>query len=116
LNTPHTGRPPRAVPDRGRPANAYLGAWPVVEALRKGANIVITGRVTDTGLPLAPMIHAFGWKRDDWDLLAAGTVAGHTIECGAQCSGGNCLVDWERIPDLADVVYTIVVALAEVSY
>ena len=88
-----TGRPLRDVRDRVLSANAYLGAWPVVEALRRDADIVITGRVTDTGLTLAPMIHAFGWRPDDWDLLAAGTVAGHTIECGAQCSGGNCLVE-----------------------
>src|SRR5205823_2317643 len=53
-------------------------------------------------------IHAFDWRLDAWDLLAAGTVAGHTIECGAQCSGGNCLVDWERMPDLANVGYPIV--------
>jgi len=105
-----TGRPLRDVRDRVLSANAYLGAWPVVEALRRDADIVITGRVTDTGLTLAPMIHAFGWKPDDWDLLAAGTVAGHTIECGAQCSGGNCLVEWERIPDLANVGYPIVAA------
>jgi len=111
-----TGRPLRDVRDRVRSANAYLGAWPVVEALRQGADIVITGRVTDTGLTLAPMIHAFGWKRDDWDLLAAGTVAGHTIECGAQCSGGNCLVDWERIPDLANVGYPIVEAHADGTF
>jgi len=105
-----TGPPLSDVRDRVLSANAYLGAWPVVEALRRGADIVITGRVTDTGLTLAPMIHAFGWGRDAWDLLAAGTVAGHTIECGAQCSGGNCLVDWEKIPDLANVGYPIVEA------
>src|SRR5207249_4566824 len=105
-----TGRPLRDVRDRVLSANAYLGAWPVVEALRRDADIVITGRVTDTGLTLAPMIHAFGWRPDDWDLLAAGTVAGHTIECGAQCSGGNCLVEWQRIPDLANVGYPIVAA------
>ena len=116
LNNLDTGRPLRDVRDRVRSANAYLGAWPVVEALRQGADIVITGRVTDTGLTLAPMIHAFGWKRDDWDLLAAGTVAGHTIECGAQCSGGNCLVDWERIPDLANVGYPIVEAHADGTF
>jgi len=69
-----------------------------VEALRIGADIVITGRVTDTGLTLAPLIHAFNWPADAWDLMAAGTVAGHIIECGAQASGGNCLVDWQRIP------------------
>ncbi len=105
-----TGRPVRDVRERILSANAYLGAWPVATALRLGADIVITGRVTDTGLTLAPMIHAFEWRPDDWDLLAAGTVAGHTIECGAQCSGGNCLIDWERIPDLANVGYPIVEA------
>src|SRR5216117_2277596 len=105
-----TGRPLRDVRDRVLSANAYLGAAPVVDALRRGADVVITGRVTDTGLTLAPLIHAFDWKADAWDLLAAGTVAGHTIECGAQCSGGNCLVDWERIPDLAHVGYPIVEA------
>ena len=105
-----TGRPLSDVRARVQAANAYLGAWPVVEALRQGAGIVITGRVTDTGLTLGPMIDAFGWRPGDWDLLAAGTVAGHTIECGAQCSGGNCLVDWERIPDLANVGYPIVEA------
>lgn len=111
-----TGRPLRDVRDRVVSANAYLGAWPVVEALRRGADIVITGRVTDTGLTLAPMIHAFAWRPDAWDLLAAGTVAGHTIECGAQASGGNCLVDWERIPDLANVGYPIVEARPDGSF
>ena len=111
-----TGRPLSDVRDRVLSANAYLGARPVVEALRGGADIVITGRVTDTGLTLAPLIHAFGWSADDWDLLAAGTVAGHTIECGAQCSGGNCLVDWERIPDLANVGYPIVEAAPDGTF
>jgi len=105
-----TGRPLSDVRDRVLSANAYLGAWPVAAALRQGADIVITGRVTDTGLTLAPMIHAFGWTRDAWDLLAAGTVAGHTIECGAQCSGGNCLVEWQTVPDLANIGYPIVEA------
>lgn len=111
-----TGCPLRDVRDRVVSANAYLGAWPVVEALRRGADIVITGRVTDTGLTLAPMIHAFAWRPDAWDLLAAGTVAGHTIECGAQASGGNCLVDWEKIPDLANVGYPIVEARPDGSF
>jgi len=111
-----TGRPLRDVRDRVLSANAYLGAWPVVDALQRGANVVITGRVTDTGLTLAPLIHAFGWKADDWDVLAAGTVAGHTIECGAQCSGGNCLVNWEHIPDLANVGYPIVEAQPDGSF
>ena len=102
--------------DRVVAANAYLGAGPVVEALRKRSDIVITGRVTDTGLTLAPMMHAFGWRPDAWDLLAAGTVAGHTIECGAQASGGNCLVGWQRIPDLANVGYPIVDAAADGTF
>jgi len=105
-----TGRPLSDVRARVQSANAYLGAGPVAEALGRGAGIVITGRVTDTGLTLGPMMHAFGWRPDAWDLLAAGTVAGHTIECGAQCSGGNCLIDWERVPDLANVGYPIVEA------
>jgi hypothetical protein len=103
-----TGRPLRDVRDRVVSANAYLGAWPLVNALRRGADVIITGRVTDTGLTLAPLIHAFDWREDAWDLMAAGTVAGHIIECGAQASGGNCLVEWPRVPDLANVGYPIV--------
>ena len=116
LNNLDTGRPLTDVRPRVRSANAYLGARPVVEALQQGAQIVITGRVTDTGLTLAPMIHEFGWGETDWDRLAAGTVAGHIIECGAQCSGGNCLVDWERIPGLDDPGYPIVEAEPDGSF
>ncbi|MBI2614130.1 MAG: DUF1446 domain-containing protein [Gemmatimonadetes bacterium] len=111
-----SGRPLTDVRPRVGSANAYLGAWPVVEALRQGATMVITGRVTDTGLTLAPMIHEFGWGEADWDRLAAGTVAGHIIECGAQCSGGNCLVDWERIPGLEDPGYPIIEAEPDGSF
>jgi hypothetical protein len=93
-------------------ANAYLGAWPVVQALEMGADVVVTGRVTDTGLTLAPMIHEFGWAPDAWDLMAAGTVAGHLIECGAQCSGGNCLVGWESM-SLVDPGYPIIEARSD---
>ncbi len=107
-----TGQPLRDVRDRVLSANAYLGAAPVVDALERGAQVVITGRVTDTGLTLGPLMHAFGWPHDAWDLIAAGTVAGHIIECGAQASGGNCLNDWEHIPDLANVGYPIVEAQA----
>lgn len=91
-------------------ANVYLGAAPIVEALRQGAQIVITGRTTDTGLCLAPMIHEFGWSPDDWDRIAAGTIAGHIIECGAQSSGGNYMGDWRGVPDLANVGFPIVEA------
>lgn len=98
------------VRDRIQSANAYLGAWPMVDALNGGARIVITGRATDTGLTLAPLIHEFGWAADDWNRLAAGTIAGHIIECGAQCSGGNCQYEWRSIPNLADVGFPIVEA------
>src|SRR5207247_4001954 len=72
--------------------------------------------VTERGLSPGPMSRALRWNRGDWDLLAAGSVAGHTIECGAQCSGGNCSVDWQRIPDLANVGYPIVEAHADGSF
>jgi len=107
LSNMDTGEPLSAVRNQIQSANAYLGAAPIVEALGKGAQVVITGRATDTGLTLAPLIHEFGWPTDDWDKLAAGTIAGHIIECGAQCSGGNCQYDWQNIPDLANVGFPI---------
>jgi hypothetical protein len=88
----------------------------VAAALAQGATIVITGRVTDTGVALAPMIHEFGWAADDWDRLAAGTVAGHTVECGAQCTGGNCLIDWDTVPNLVDIGYPIIEANADGTF
>src|SRR5438093_270321 len=97
-----------SVRDRVLSANAYLGSKPIDEALRKGAHIVITGRSTDTALTMAPLRFTFGWADEDWDRLAAGIIAGHIIECGAQCSGGNCLYDWRSIPNLADVGYPLV--------
>ena len=103
-----TGEPLSSVRDRVLSANAYIGSAPIVEALRLGAAIVITGRSTDTALTMAPLRYEFGWSADAYDQLAAGIVAGHIIECGAQCSGGNCLYDWRAIPDLADVGYPIV--------
>jgi len=99
-----------SIRDRIQSANVYLGAWPIVDALDKGAQVVITGRATDTGLTLAPLIHEFGWLADDWDKLASGTIAGHIIECGAQSSGGNCQYDWRNIPDLTNIGYPIVEA------
>lgn len=88
-------------------ANAYLGARPVAAALAAGAQIVLAGRITDTSLALGPLIHEFGWAVDDWDRLAAGTIAGHLIECGAQVTGGNYSRWWE-VPALWDVGYPIV--------
>ena len=97
---------------RGRilSANAYIGAFPLAEALATGAHVVVAGRSTDTALTLAPMIHRFGWREDQYHLLAAGTIAGHIVECGAQATGGNCQVDWETIPDMAGIGYPIVEA------
>jgi hypothetical protein len=111
-----TGDPLSTVRDRVLSANAYIGSVPIVEALSKGANVVITGRSTDTALTMAPLRHEFGWKADDWDKLAAGIIAGHIIECGAQCSGGNCLYEWQTIPDLANVGYPIVDAVSDGSF
>lgn len=102
-----TGEPLSAVRDRALSANVYFGAFPIVECLKQGAQIVVTGRCTDTGLTLAPMIYEFGWRETDWDLLAAGTVAGHILECGAQASGGNFLGDWESVPDLENIGFPI---------
>ena len=111
-----TGRPLSDVRARVVSANAYLGMAPVVEALDRGARIVITGRVTDTGLTLGPLVHEFGWARDAWDLIAAGTVAGHIIECGAQCSGGNLLKDWRRVRGLENPGFPIVEASIDGSF
>jgi hypothetical protein len=108
LKNMESGEPLSAIRAQVQSANVYFGAFPIVDALAKGAGIVIAGRVTDTGLALAPMIHEFHWARDDWDKLSAGTIAGHSIECGAQSTGGNCQVDWETIPHLEDVGYPIV--------
>lgn len=111
-----TGEPLAVVRTRIQSANAYLGAAPIVDALGLGTNVVITGRATDTGLTLGPLIHEFGWAADDWDRLAAGTIAGHIIECGAQCSGGNCQYDWENIPDLANVGFPIAEASSDGTF
>jgi hypothetical protein len=105
-----TGEPLSEIRDKVQSANVYLGAGGLVEALDKGAQIIVGGRLTDTGLTLAPLMHEFGWKFDDWDLVSAGTIAGHIIECGAQSSGGNCQYDWKNIPDLANVGFPIVEA------
>ncbi len=111
-----TGRPLTDIRDQVLSANAYLGMAPMVEALRRGAQVVITGRVTDTGLTLGPLFHEFGWDPQDWDKVAAGTVAGHIIECGAQSSGGNLLRDWRKVKGLANPGFPIVEARADGSF
>jgi hypothetical protein len=101
-----TGEPLRTVCGRVVSANAYLGARPIVAGLAQGASVVVTGRVADASLTLGPCVHELGWAWDDWDRLAAGTVAGHLIECGAQATGG-LWCNWQEAPDLADVGYPI---------
>jgi hypothetical protein len=101
-----TGEPLAKVRQRVVSANAYLGAAPIVEALQTGASIVITGRVADASLTVAPAVHELGWDWNDWDRLCAGTVAGHLIECGAQATGG-LWCNWQDAPDLANVGYPI---------
>ena len=101
-----TGEPLSTVRERVVSANAYLGAAPIAEALGRGASVVITGRVADASLTLGPAVHELGWRWDDWDALAAGTVAGHLIECGAQVTGG-LWCNWDERTNLADVGYPI---------
>jgi hypothetical protein len=111
-----TDEPLSSIRSRILSANAYIGAFPLAEALQTGADVVIAGRCTDTALALAPMIHRFGWQQDQWDLMAAGTIAGHIVECGAQCTGGNCQVDWPNIPDMANIGYPIIEAQPDGSF
>ncbi len=101
-----TGAPLASIRARVVSANAYLGAAPIVQALRGGAAVVITGRIADASLTVAPAVHEFGWGWDDWDRLSAASVAGHLIECGAQATGGLCC-NWQEVPDLANVGYPI---------
>src|SRR6201995_2749241 len=89
-------------------ANAYLGAEPMAEALKGGADIVITGRASDPALFLAPMIHAYGWAMDDWNLLGQGTVAGHLLECAGQVTGGYFAdPGYKDVADLARLGFPI---------
>jgi hypothetical protein len=104
-----TRQPLSEVRDRVLSANVYLGAFPVAEALGQGAQIVLCGRCTDPSLLVGPLVHEFGWSQADHGRLASATVAGHIVECGAQCTGGN-YTDWRSVPDLAMVGYPIVEA------
>jgi len=115
LHNMDTRAPLTSVRDKVSSANVYLGAFPIAEALDQGAQIVITGRGTDPGLVLGPLIHEFGWQRGDWDRLAAGTVAGHIVECGAQCTGGN-YTDWRKVEGMALIGYPIVEARADGTF
>jgi len=99
--------------DRVLSAHAYFGAGAVAEALRHRPDIVLCGRVTDTGITLGPLVHAFGWR--DWDRLASGIVAGHLIECGAQATGGN-FTDWQKVPSFLELGYPVLECEADGSF
>ena len=103
------------LPARVLSANAYLGALPIARALAAGADIVVTGRVVDSALVLGPLMHEFGWRADDFDLLAAGSLAGHIIECGCQATGG-LFTDWETVPDWATIGYPIAECRADGTF
>lgn len=106
LKNMDTGDKLRQVRDAVMSANVYLDTFAIADALDGGADIVVTGRCTDPGLVLGPCIHEFGWGKDEYDLLAAGTVAGHILECGAQSTGGN-FSRWREVPDMAKIGYPI---------
>ena len=102
-----TGADFDSIMDKVYSANVYINSSTISDALDKGAQIVLAGRVSDPGLALGPCIYEFGWKDQDYDLLAAGTLAGHITECGAQCTGGN-YSRWQDVPNLANVGYPII--------
>jgi len=104
-----------ALPERILSANAYLGALPIARALAEGADIVITGRCVDSAVMLGPLIREFGWAADDHDLMAAGSLAGHIIECGCQATGG-LHTDWEAVPDWPNIGYPVLECAADGSF
>ncbi len=111
-----TGEEFSTVRERIEAANVYFGAMPIVEALEKwDPDLIITGRVTDTGITLAPMIYEFAWSKNDWDKLASGIVAGHLLECGTQVTGGN-FSDWQKVENYNEMGFPIVEVNADGSF
>uniref|UniRef100_A0A2D4N481 Uncharacterized protein n=3 Tax=Micrurus spixii TaxID=129469 RepID=A0A2D4N481_9SAUR len=102
-------------PENVQSMNVYLGATPISRALDQGADIVVIGRCVDSSLVLGPLIHSFGWTRDEFSLLAAGSLAGHLIECGAQCTGG-IFTDWHTVPNWHNIGFPIVEASCDGSF
>lgn len=115
FNHLENGDPLSLVQDKVLSANVYISSLPIADALEQGAQVIITGRATDPGLVLAPLVHEFGWRADDWDKLAAGTIAGHILECGAQATGGNFSRWWE-VPNYAQIGYPIVEAYSDGTF
>ncbi len=115
FNHLENGEPLSLVQDKVLSANVYISSLPIADALEQGAQVIITGRATDPGLVLAPLVHEFGWRADDWDRLAAGTIAGHILECGAQATGGNFSRWWE-VPNYAQIGYPIVEAYSDGTF
>ncbi|MCX7892165.1 MAG: DUF1446 domain-containing protein [Burkholderiales bacterium] len=103
------------LPERVASATAYLGAIPIARALAAGADVVVTGRCVDSALVLGPLMHEFGWAADDYDRLAAASLAGHIVECGCQATGG-LFTDWESVPGWEDMGYPVLECASDGSF
>ena len=116
---PHSGmtemQTGAALPENPGSMNAYLGGRPIADALDAGADIVVTGRVVDSAVVLGPLMHEFGWTESDYNQLAQGSLCGHVIECGAQCTGGN-YTDWHTVPDFSTISYPVAEVSADGSF
>jgi len=110
-----SGRSFDEIADKVYSANVYINSFTISDSLEKGSQIVLAGRVSDPGLALGPCAYEFGWKNDEYDKIAAGTLAGHITECGAQCTGGN-FTNWQDVPDMANIGYPIIEMLPDGTF